>query len=203
MNLPVRLRLPAWLHDLVGKHLIKAKKQKAVKAQKRRYVTHGCDIRCPGCNRWASDIESLEGMGHLSRPSFGSHILCHACGTKSYWNYEAAPVPLRCHPNGVPIISVRKTSTGETVPEPDSSSAWYDKKTGQRKKYRVCIRRGLAEVRPEADQIDGKIYSFRDGWLIRDDETTIYYGEFAMLPDDDDYPSDAPSWIASGDLKLQ
>ena len=125
--MPLKLKLLVWLHDLISKHLIKAKKQKAVKAQKRRFYTHGCDIRCPGCDRWASDIESLEGMAHLSRPSFGSHILCHACGTESYWNYEAAPVPLRCNSNGVPIISVGKASTGETVPEPDPLSVAYGK----------------------------------------------------------------------------
>lgn len=125
--MPLKLKLLEWLYELVSKHLTKAKKRYAAKAQHRRFVTHGCDIRCPGCKRWASDIESLEGMAHLSRPSFGSHIVCHACGTESYWNYEAAPVPLSCDSNGMPLTSKEKASTGETIPEPDPLSVAYNK----------------------------------------------------------------------------
>ena len=69
------------------------------------------------------------------------------------------------------------------------------------KRYLVSIRRNLAEVKPEAEQVDGKVYSFREGWPIGDEETSIYQGEWAMIAWDKDYPDTAPTWIASGDLQ--
>jgi len=62
------------------------------------------------------------------------------------------------------------------------------------------IRRELAEVRPEAEQLDGNIYWFSHGWVIEPNECELYEGENAMLPRDENYPSDAPTWLASGDL---
>ena len=69
------------------------------------------------------------------------------------------------------------------------------------KPFKVDIRRhaGL-EVKPEAEQIDGKVFLFRFGWDIEDDDTR-YPGEEAWIPDDSRYPADGPTWIASGDLK--
>jgi len=68
-------------------------------------------------------------------------------------------------------------------------------------KYRVNIRRDLAEVRPCAEQIDGKVFNFVVGWTMDGADTTIYIGEVAMIPHDDDYPTDGPNWVASGDLE--
>ena len=67
-------------------------------------------------------------------------------------------------------------------------------------RYRVQIRRGPWEVKPEAEQLDGKIYNFVDGWVMTSEDTSLYTGEKAMIPEDDKYPPDAPTWIARGDL---
>jgi hypothetical protein len=65
--------------------------------------------------------------------------------------------------------------------------------------HTVRIRREIGkEVRPEAEQLEGKSYNFRFGWDM--DETDPYPGEAAMMPKDPTYPDDAPDWIASGDL---
>lgn len=63
----------------------------------------------------------------------------------------------------------------------------------------VKIRRsnGL-EVKPEAEQLDGKTYNFTEGWVMNDDDP--YPTELAMIPRDKNYPDEAPIWIASGDL---
>ena len=67
-------------------------------------------------------------------------------------------------------------------------------------KYLVNIRRGMAKVRPEAEAIDGKAYNFEEGWIITESDSSLYVGETAMIPRDEDYPEEAPHWIASGDL---
>lgn len=69
------------------------------------------------------------------------------------------------------------------------------------KLYRVSIRRDIGrQVRPEAEQIDGKVFYFYRGWFM--DKNDPYPFEFAMIPLDWKYPRSAPTWIASGDLKL-
>ena len=68
-----------------------------------------------------------------------------------------------------------------------------------KKRFTVRIRRNIGPVRPEAEQIDGKTYTFTTGWLM--DEIDPYPGEQAWLPQDPTYPVDAPPWIASGDLE--
>ena len=66
-------------------------------------------------------------------------------------------------------------------------------------RFTVRIRRDIKRaVRPEAEQLDGKTYSFRFGWLMAEDEP--HPGEEAWIPHDTAYPIDAPTWIASGDL---
>lgn len=67
------------------------------------------------------------------------------------------------------------------------------------KPFRVAIRRDGREVRANADQLDGKTFLFRLGWGMDDQDP--YPGERAMVPEDPDYPKDAPPWIASGDLQ--
>ncbi len=70
--------------------------------------------------------------------------------------------------------------------------------------YLVKLRRNLGlKIRPEAEQLDGNVYSFQRGWLI-DEGHGKYEGETAMIPIriHDSYPDDAPTWIASGDLIL-
>ena len=70
--------------------------------------------------------------------------------------------------------------------------------------YRVKIRRGLAEVRPNAEQLEGRVFFFREGWVITEEDSSIYASETAMLPITKEgypkYPEDGPIWIASGDL---
>lgn len=72
------------------------------------------------------------------------------------------------------------------------------------KPFRVKIRRpfGGHRVKPEAEQIDGNIYIFREGWTIDKFDSSIYIGEMAMIPNDYDWPADAPGWVSSGDLEL-
>ena len=68
------------------------------------------------------------------------------------------------------------------------------------KQYRVKIRRDIP-VKPEAEQLDGKVYWFYEGWeIVESDNRTYALGELAMIQDDTDYPEDAPQWIESGDL---
>lgn len=63
----------------------------------------------------------------------------------------------------------------------------------------VKIRRELGmEVKPEAEEIDGKTYNFTVGWVMNDEDA--YPTETAYIPRDPDYPDNAPIWIASGDL---
>jgi hypothetical protein len=78
-------------------------------------------------------------------------------------------------------------------PKPDDEPPW-------RARYRVKIRRDIGlDVRPEADQLDGKEFEFTRGWAIEEGET--YPGEWAMIPADlDAWPRGAPSWVATGDL---
>jgi len=66
--------------------------------------------------------------------------------------------------------------------------------------YKVSIRRNLAEVKPEAAEINGNIYKFTEGWVMDKEDTSLYVGETAMLPDDEAYPYDKLGWIARGDL---
>lgn len=64
---------------------------------------------------------------------------------------------------------------------------------------RVAIRRDIGrDVRPGAEQLDGRVFVFIYGWMMEDDDP--YPGEVAMIPDDPTYPVGAPHWIASGDL---
>ena len=65
--------------------------------------------------------------------------------------------------------------------------------------FTVRIRRDIGRgIKPEAEQIDGKTYAFRFGWVM--DENDPYPGEEAWLPQDTTYPVEAPCWIARGDL---
>ena len=67
-------------------------------------------------------------------------------------------------------------------------------------KMRVVIRRQWKEpVRPEAEQLDGRVFEFTYGWKMG--ETDPYPGEIAYIPRDASYPHGAPTWIAEGDLK--
>lgn len=73
----------------------------------------------------------------------------------------------------------------------------------QKVKATVKLRRDIGGVRPNAEQIDGKTFNFYVGWLITEDDTPLYAGEYALLPDDDEsYPRSAPQWIASGDVEV-
>lgn len=67
-------------------------------------------------------------------------------------------------------------------------------------KYKVNLRKGKKWViKKNAKQIDGKIFSFVEGWKI---DRGIYKGDMAMIPADNNYPLDAPGWIALKDLEL-
>lgn len=73
---------------------------------------------------------------------------------------------------------------------------------GYGKAFVVRIRRGPGRnVKPEAEQLDGKEFIFRHGWIITEEDSSLYVGEVAWCPNDFDWPADAPMWIASGDLE--
>ena len=67
-------------------------------------------------------------------------------------------------------------------------------------RFTVKIRKELATVKPESELVDGKSFEFVEGWIMDEDDTSIYVGEAAMIPHDAEYPIEAPIWIASGDL---
>ena len=58
--------------------------------------------------------------------------------------------------------------------------------------------------RPEAMQLNGREFVFNFAWHMTDEDP--YPGEVAFMPEweqrGDDYPNDAPGWIASGDIEL-
>jgi hypothetical protein len=71
--------------------------------------------------------------------------------------------------------------------------------------YRVTFRRSEKfKLKPSAAQLDGKEFYFRKAWPIGSDDSSIYAGEWAMMPcvTDGNYPREAPAWIATGDLRL-
>ena len=55
-------------------------------------------------------------------------------------------------------------------------------------------------IKPEAKQLDGGVYIFSFGWLIDEEDNSLYVGEVAWLPDRKRWPADAPVWVAEGDL---
>jgi hypothetical protein len=64
----------------------------------------------------------------------------------------------------------------------------------------VRIRRGSEwNVKPEAEQLDGNTYKFVVAW--KQDKDDKYPGEYALMPEDTNYPADAPRWISSGDVE--
>ena len=72
-------------------------------------------------------------------------------------------------------------------------------KSGDQMRFKVNIRRGDGfRVKPEAEQLDGNIYNFLYGWVQGDDEKES--GQIAWLPKDNNYPDDAPGWLAGADL---
>lgn len=68
--------------------------------------------------------------------------------------------------------------------------------------YRVKIRQGLALVRPNALQLEGRVFTFSPWWVIEAEDSSIYVGETAMRPESANWPPGAPSWVASGDLEF-
>ncbi len=49
--------------------------------------------------------------------------------------------------------------------------------------------------------MDGRDFVFQPFWIMDGDDTSIYVDEWAMGPRHyDDWPDDAPGWVASGDL---
>ena len=70
-------------------------------------------------------------------------------------------------------------------------------------RMQVKLRRGDGwNLKPEAEQLDGKVFDFCSGWEITKDDSSIYAGEHAWVPDlKSGYPLEAPAWIASGDLE--
>lgn len=66
-------------------------------------------------------------------------------------------------------------------------------------KFKVKLRRGdKFKVKPECEQIDGKVYEFTYGWIIEKSDSKLYAGETAWLCYDENYP--LKGWMASGDL---
>ena len=70
--------------------------------------------------------------------------------------------------------------------------------------YRVYIRKAIGDgIRPEAKNLEGKVFYFHVGYGIPDDDAR-YPGEWEMTSDDPLYAQITGGkilWIASGDLK--
>jgi hypothetical protein len=65
----------------------------------------------------------------------------------------------------------------------------------------VRIRRNIGlQVKPEAEQLDGKRFLFEYGWPLEDDHER-YTGETAWLLQN--APRGAPTWIADGDIEFE
>lgn len=65
----------------------------------------------------------------------------------------------------------------------------------------VKLRRGDGwQVKPEAELVDGRRHTFTYGWEIEAEDSSVYVDESAWVPERQDWPAEAPAWIASGDL---
>ena len=71
---------------------------------------------------------------------------------------------------------------------------------GLAKLCQVNIRRDGREVRPQAEELDGKTFWFCRLWVMTDEDP--YPGEVAWEPSDTRFPKDSLTWIASGDLDV-
>ena len=75
--------------------------------------------------------------------------------------------------------------------------------TPRRQRFRVRLRRGDGWiVKPEAEEIDGRIAWFTYGWPMDSEDSSIYVGEEAWIVDRaEPWLEGAPVWLASGDLE--
>lgn len=67
----------------------------------------------------------------------------------------------------------------------------------------VRIRRGDGWIVKEGSEaIDGHTHIFQTGWEITEEDSSIYAGEYAMIPDVENWPlsKGTPVWVATGDL---
>jgi hypothetical protein len=70
----------------------------------------------------------------------------------------------------------------------------------QHRRYHATVRLRRGDgfvVKPEAESSDGVSAEFFAAWLMTDDDTSLYVGEWAMIPIGDAIPQ---GWVASGDL---
>lgn len=70
----------------------------------------------------------------------------------------------------------------------------------------VKLRRGEDwKVKSECERVDGVESGFTAGWRMTKEDTSIYVGEWAMIPRNwwpwQNWPKEGPGWIASGDLE--
>lgn len=120
--------------------------------------------------------------------NIGSCFKCDKC-PKAYWGRP--PKKFRSIDN--PSVEPTGNNPSRKIDEPQDSDI-------KRQRMRVEIRRDIGKkVKPEAEQIDGKIYWFHFGWKMGEEDS--YPGEIVWIPKDLRYPHDAPYWLASGDLK--
>lgn len=62
----------------------------------------GNDIKCPNCNEWFS-VSGVDHKHTSHNEEFGVSTECGKCNHWSYWNLDAAPVPLLCNSQGTPL----------------------------------------------------------------------------------------------------
>ena len=73
---------------------------------------------------------------------------------------------------------------------------------GDRIRAKVKLRQGYGwVVKDNAKQIDGKVHTFTFGGEI-DEKNSIYFGENLWIPDRENWPADAPVWLAEPDLEI-
>jgi len=77
-----------------------------VYAAKKTHDYVGCNLKCPKCNTWSSEIEGEK----FSDTSWGYTCKCGQCGEETYWNSAIAPMPIRCTHDGSPVY-IEKSKT--------------------------------------------------------------------------------------------
>ena len=62
------------------------------------------DFKCPNCDTWRSVWSIKKDIDPLSIDHGIWLIECGQCGEQTYWNFEIAPVGIRCDRHGRPTV---------------------------------------------------------------------------------------------------
>lgn len=71
------------------------------KHRKLHLSQHKNDIKCTNCNEWYS-TSGIHHKHEIEDTDFGVKTKCGQCSHISYWNFEIAPVAIKCNSEGTP-----------------------------------------------------------------------------------------------------